>query len=298
MVVLHINELLIEPNTTISSIDWEVSTTQDFALDSIIASSYLDTVNKTSIIFENNLDPSLEYYARARALLSTGYTVWGNIDIMTPTFISDLDMAVVIPSLISTPVLISNSDVNNHDVSLFNLSVTGYNTYGPSVLESTSWFIEDMFGNIVWESLNNRFDKESINVNSILLKSKTLYRAHAIFNTNSGDTSRIATYSFVTSSNINKTSITTDLQDLDLNNDNFISFTYSQDISNIYFRIYLVENNNINIVHDNAGSINIDTNNNIFDIVSNTLLKPNKSYFVMYWTNADTNISIQQFTTY
>ena len=298
MILLRITELLLDTGVVHTATDWEVSTTLDFAIESIVASSYADTANISGITFNNDLDPNVKYYARARVLLTTGYTIWGNIDVMTPTYISNLDIIQEAPSVISLPIVTSSSDVNNHSNSLFTLTAGGYSAYGTAVLESTSWFIEDALGNVVWTSLDNKVNKNTIFVGNIVLKDKGLYRAYAIFNSSSGDKSMAGTVTFVTN-NVTSTDVLTNLNALNVATVLKISFLYNPLVTNIYARIDMVENNTLSLIHDNTGVVTIDSSVGLitYTIPANTL-KISKSYFLSFRTNLENNISIKQFTTF
>lgn len=83
--------------------DWEISDSLKF--DNILVSSYENYQYKRTIIFSENLDTNIRYYGRARALLTTGYTEWGNVHIFTMRNDSNLKPQDVFPTRVGTPII-------------------------------------------------------------------------------------------------------------------------------------------------------------------------------------------------
>ena len=79
MVILDLRSLDLDDSIDLLAVTWEVS--DDPSYKNILLESVEDYKNKTSIIFSENLDPDMKYYARARALTTAGWTSWGNVDI-------------------------------------------------------------------------------------------------------------------------------------------------------------------------------------------------------------------------
>lgn len=189
------NDTTQDPNEIVKiahiATDWEIASNLSFS--DVILKSEADKVNLTSIIFNEVLDPNKKWYARARVLLETGYTIWGNIDVILPADEDDVvNDADDMPTLVAVPQLSTNSNQYNHTPTMFTITASGFMVIGTAGHESTSWFIEDLDGNVIWSNLYNTIYKTSIEVNDILLKTKTVYRIKAIFHSTSGDSSSIA----------------------------------------------------------------------------------------------------------
>ena len=142
MVTLRIVNLDLGPSVTHKATDWDVAT--DPLFKDIILTSREDDKNLTFISFNETLDPTKKYYARARALLSTGYTAWGNIDVFTPYDINDIEIDIERPSLVTAPIITTNFDPNHHPLALFSINFTGFSTTTSATLESTSVIIKDI----------------------------------------------------------------------------------------------------------------------------------------------------------
>lgn len=297
MVDLKITQLTLPSGVTHVSTDWEVSTSIVFDTDNLVNSSYLDTINLNNIMFDNDLDPGVQYYGRARALLTTGYTVWGNIDVIMPTYIQDNDIRVESPSYINVPSLTTDSIQTSHDTMLFKLIATNYNAYGTAAHDSTSWFLEDMKGNVIWQSIYNNIYKDSIPVVGIMLKSNNIYRARAIFHGSSGDSSQISTYTFITN-NYLTVKINSDLNTLFTAGNINLSFTYVPGVNTIDVSIYAIENNLPILVFNNKGIFNKDLNNNLIVTIPDKTLYTNGTFVVKFSTNLDRNLASDQFNTF
>lgn len=103
MVLLNMYSLDLKNGAEHLATDWEVSDSLSF--ENILLSKKEDYINKKKILFSNNLDPTLKYYARARPLLSTGYAEWGNIDVFTVVSDNDIRPQEIFPTRVSIPIL-------------------------------------------------------------------------------------------------------------------------------------------------------------------------------------------------
>lgn len=198
MVSMRITTLDLGDSVTHVSTDWQIATNKLFTSDSIVCESKEDKINKTHIEFNDILDPTITYYGRTRELLSTGYTMWGAVDVFIPKDINDIEIDSDIPTKVGPPNIISSSSFSDHALSLFTLSVTGYSVVGTAKHTATTWIIEDLDSNIIWSSINDTFNKTNIHVNSVILNTNKVYRIRAVFHTSSVDSSQVATKTLVT----------------------------------------------------------------------------------------------------
>lgn len=206
MVYLSIDTLELDEQVEHLATDWEVSDTLDFKI--IWLSSIQDEVNKNSIIFSNTLDPNKKWYARARALLTTGYTELSNVHIFLPKSESGIVTGTDLPSRISVPILKTNSDQNYHDTTLFTITAEGFSVIGNSSHASTSWWIETLEGKVIWYSMYNTIYKDKILVSDLVLHTNHIYRIKAMFHSTSNDSSPIATYTICTNKGTDITLLT------------------------------------------------------------------------------------------
>lgn len=197
MVVLRINNTDLPTGWTHDATDWQVSTSENFS--SILVSSMNDSENLTAIVFNNNLELGVKYYGRARMLLNTGFTEWSNIDVFTPKDIDEVALLMDIPSIITTPTLRSNFDLNSHPSKFFTITIdNGFNTLGNATHESTSWIIEDDTGKPIWASFDDKENLLSLTSN-VNLELNKVYRIHASIKGTNGDSSQYGTITFYTS---------------------------------------------------------------------------------------------------
>ena len=197
MIYLRMTDLLLSPPVTHTYSDWQVAT--DLQFTNITAQSLGDKVNLTSILMTNSLDPAVQYYARSRALLSTGYTAWSNIDIFTPQDVLATQTQTLLPSLVSIPTV---SITGGTAVSVYNARVTVgvVSTLGGANHIATSYFVEDLNGNLVWTDLINRVQTNGINIPPGALLPNKAYRLRVLVHVDSMDTSQLITQTFRTES--------------------------------------------------------------------------------------------------
>lgn len=109
MVILDAISLDLDKQTEHLATDWVVSSDPDFAdKDSpdgsnIVLQSLDNYTDKLQILFSENLDPNITYYAKARALLTTGWTAWGNVEVFKVRNNTDLGPQDVFPTRVAIP---------------------------------------------------------------------------------------------------------------------------------------------------------------------------------------------------
>jgi len=196
MIYLRMTDLLLSPPVTHISTDWQVAS--DLQFTTIIAQSLGDTVNLSTMLFNNPLDPEIKYYARGRVLLSTGYTAWSNIDIFTPEDVGSGTTHAPLPSLVTIPqIALTNSGL---DVPTYGavINISPVDTLGSAAHESTSYVIEDSNGIPVWSSLYNVDNKSTKVIPPDVLIPNSLYRLRVLVHVDSRDTAQLVTTTFKT----------------------------------------------------------------------------------------------------
>ena len=129
------SEIAPNNNSRIQAMDWQIADSSDFK--NIVLRSENDTKNLSSMVFTDILDPNIKWHARARALIKdSGWTVWGNLDIMNYEQAEDVITSSSIPSRVGTPILSTSSVQDNHDATLFSIFATGF-----TVLNSCCYFL-------------------------------------------------------------------------------------------------------------------------------------------------------------
>lgn len=270
MVIMKI-DLNLEEGVDHLCTDWQVSETIDFK--SIVLESLKDDESLKSKVFSYSLDPTKTYYGRARVLLTTGWTVWGNVDIFTTDQKDGLDTLADLPSRISVPRIETRSnymdgstllDVNKHPLALFDIVAEGFKVIGNATHYATSWIIEDVDGIVQWSSLTNSIYKDHIGVSDILLKENAVYRIKVLFHGSNNDISPVATYTIRTSNS----------SDIHLN-------TYIDNVNHNEQRVlYINELNNVTSVRWSVYGFVKDIAYKVFDQTStggsyNTMILPN-----------------------
>lgn len=189
-------EIAPNNNARILAMDWQIASDESFK--NIVLRSENDANNLSSKIFTDILDPNTKWYARARALIrDSGWTVWGNLDVMSYEQVKDVYQSTIIPSRVATPQITTSSIATNHDAILFTIFATGFSVIGNATHAATSWFIEDIDANVVWSSLEDTINLNQIEFRSVLLSNNTVYRIRAMFHSSSGDVSSIASYTIL-----------------------------------------------------------------------------------------------------
>ena len=276
MIILTIKELDLDKGVDHIATDWEVSDTVNFS--NIIYKSHQDTQHLRGIIFNVNLEPNKKYYARARVLTSNGYTIWGNLDVFTVDNKVELDKNEDLPSNVSIPIIkTKNSDgylnPNSHDTTLFNIEVIGFSVVGNATLDSISYWIEDIYGNVVWSSLYNMLDKDEITVQDVILKANSIYRIKVVFHATNNNSSQIATATIRTNGG-SGVEVVTFLDNLDATKDQEIEVSTPVQPNKIKYEVISYKSDYSQSIY--KGEVQ---NTNKFTIPANTM-QPNTNYLL------------------
>jgi len=196
MLYLRMSSLYLSPPVTHLKSDWQVAS--DLTFNNIVVSNIGDAVNLTSLLLTTQLDPGIKYYARSRAMLSTGYTAWSNIDIFSPQDVLAKQTQTLLPSLVSIPTVSITTGATG--VSVYNATVTigAVSTLGGAKHTATTYFVEDLLGNIVWLDLANKSNINTINIPPGYLEPSKVYRLRVLIHVDSMDTSQLITQTFRT----------------------------------------------------------------------------------------------------
>lgn len=203
MILGKLLNLAISQDDEHLSTTWEIAT--DFGFKNIVVRSEDDTTNKTSIVFKDIIPvDGRPYYGRARIRTKKeGWSVWHNLDITISEKLDSIDNINTLPSVIGIPRIITKSDnvkcdVNNHPVVKFTIELDGYATINNTKHISTSWYVETLEGNVIWKSVNNTINKQSILVEDILLDYNKPYKIRACFHSETKDVSDLSTLTICT----------------------------------------------------------------------------------------------------
>ena len=288
---LRSTDLALSEGVTLISTDWQVATDISFSPESIVEETLGDTVNTTVKIYPTVLDPDIKYYARCRMLLSTGYTAWGNIDVFTPEHIDDSYATLDIPTVVMHPTITTNSDPANHARFNVIISVSGFSVIGNSDLESVTYIIETIDGQHVWSSIDNSFNKQSIEVLGYILKPDTGYVIKAQFKSTTGDYSQLASLPIVTESQ-GRNTVLTNLYSMTVGTTNNITTAQIVGANRITYTLYSMS--------DKVEQIWITTKSSgdIYNaVLPPELLKYNNKYLLSVTSNVFPTPALYQFST-
>lgn len=216
---------------------FELSDTRNF---SNIISESESSLHKYAVMFNVDLDPSKTYYARARCMLTTGWTHYTNLDVV------DIKLSgmtgyknSVIPSRISTPIISTNSLQDKHDITNFKIHAKGFDRVGLSTHNKTLYFITDINNDVVWYHISD-INLTEVEVDNTLLKENEIYKINVIFGSSSNDFSQAANMTIATGGNINVKYLSS--RDMKLNYDFPVKVERNPSINNLEIKLFKIEN--------------------------------------------------------
>ena len=264
MIILRLNNITLEPGVTHDATDWEVSDVLDFS--NIIVSSIADTNFLTLRLFKYVGDANTQLYARAKPKLSTGYTQYVNLDVTIVEDVYEPVDTLDIPSVVSVPIITTDSNYNNHVPTLFNINLTGYGVDGDATLEATTWLITNLKGEIIWRNEYDRVNKTSLLFKDKILEIDNVYIIKAMFHSTSGDTSQVGSY-IINVPTVDNVSITSELYYFDPRITNNINIASSILINGTRLKFFLHTSEGL----EEVASLENLVNPRSFDLPANTL---------------------------
>lgn len=216
---------------------FELSDTRNF---SNIISESESSLHKYAVMFNVDLDPSKTYYARARCMLTTGWTHYTNLDVV------DIKLSgmtgyknSVIPSRISTPIISTNSLQDKHDITNFKIHAKGFDRVGLSTHNKTIYFITNVNNDVVWYHISD-INLTEVEVDNTILKENEIYKVNVIFGSSSNDFSQVANMTIVTGGNTNIKYLSS--RDMKLNYDFPVKVERNPLIYSLEVKLYKIEN--------------------------------------------------------
>ena len=195
-IILRLNSVVLGTDVTHEHTDWEVA--EDEGFTNIKFQSLNDTENKLLKVFIGELEDK-KYYARARMLLSTGYTTWTEVKDFEVTSGVEPPIGTILPVTIGMPTISTDSDRENHALENFTITVTNPPIIGDGVTyTSTTYVIEDINGKVIFAQPNDTVNRDRLTVDSVKLEPLSIYRIMAYKVTSSNDLTPIATMTIKT----------------------------------------------------------------------------------------------------
>lgn len=191
IVILLKNIQLQDLDNELVSVTYEVSNTMNFS--NIVCSSVDDKMNKLGIVFDNDLDPNVKYYCRARLLTKTGGHTYANLTVLNTDTRGYMSQNEDMPTRVATPIITTTSKhLEGHDTTAFKIKVKGFNVLGSAELASVSYFVMDVSTNaIIWQSVEDTTNLSEIDFNTTLLEEDKAYNIMCCFHTSSNDISSL-----------------------------------------------------------------------------------------------------------
>lgn len=237
MLITAINNIDLQNGAIHLATDWQVSDDRRFS--NILIESIQDTVNLRYKIDNDVLQTEVTYYARARALLSTGYTVWSNLDVFVIDNTIDIARSEEIPTVISPPLLSIDCDPKNCKPTLFKVMARGFSTQSNALHKSTSWVVLDSNQNVLFSSIQDEVNLYDFifTPDDIVMEDNKIYHIKVMYHSFTGDSSSLSTLTIHVNNNDKGKVVIGDLYNIDSNINNVLRAYNVPDLNIISWEI-------------------------------------------------------------
>ncbi len=200
MVSLVIKNPDLPSGYNIVSTTWQLATSKDFVPSSIIQQSLENTVNKSNIQFDIELELGVKYYARCRVIYNKGFSNYSNINVFIAKDLNEIELDLFAPTKISRPTITILPDIVEKPISLLEFNGGDFISKYGIAQESATWILEDMNGKVVWDRIYDSTNLNSIKL-PISLKENSAYRLFVSYRGKNNNESQFAVKTFITGAN-------------------------------------------------------------------------------------------------
>lgn len=179
------------------SSDFQIATDPLFSEDSILGEALGVEAYKMVYTFDLDLDPEVEYYARARHIFNKYTSEWTNVDLIIPKP-PQVNTIMDIPAVVSMPVVTIDYDVNNVPTTFFTISTTDIVTTSNSHHLFTTYIITDTDGNVYLSNIEDTYNLTSFKVLKEKLPENKTFILYVQHGANSHDISGFSCLVFTT----------------------------------------------------------------------------------------------------
>lgn len=256
MVLLYLNGAIqLDNPADLLKTKFELSDTRNF---SNIISVSESNLHKYAVMFNVDLDPTVTYYARARCMLSTGWTHYVNLDIVEVK-LSGLTgyKNSIMPSRLSIPIISTNSIQDKHDVTNFKIFANGFDRIGLATHNKSIYYITDINNDVIWYNISD-INLTEVEVDNTILLENEIYKINVIFGSSSDDYSQVASMTIVTGGNNNIKYLSS--RDMKINNDFNVKLERNINITNINVLLYKLENQIKKVTEFNVNTFDFKIN--------------------------------------
>ena len=252
MVILMLTPPVLSPGFTHDASDYQISTDPLFSSNSIVKEVLGDTTNKLIKTFDLDLDPEVQYYARARYVLNRFIAEWSNIDIIIPKDVSDLNIHMDIPSVVSIPQISLDFNTNNMPTTFFTITTNNIATTSNAQHLFTSYIITDTDGNVHLSNIEDTKHLNSFKVIKDKLPENKTYILHVQHGSTSGDVSDFGKVVFKTTT-IGGIDLLSN-SDMVKGTDLLVKLAPVSNVSIIYTSLYAVGATDNKLLREQSGS--------------------------------------------
>ena len=198
MVSLMIKNPDLPTGYEVVNVSWYLARDKEFT--DIVVQSIENTVNKSNIQFNIELDLGVKYYAKSRIVYNKGFSNYSNINVFVAKDLNEIELDLYAPTKISRPDITILPAETEKPIAMLEFSggpfISKYN-----ILQKTATYIlEDVNGKVIWSRINDSTNLENI-VLPIALQENSAYRLMIAYEGKNNNTSQFAIETFVTGKN-------------------------------------------------------------------------------------------------
>ena len=241
MVIMNITPPLATDDNPHVATDWQIAKDESFNDDSIVIESMNNASNLTAIIFNVTLDPTKEYYGRARLRFKNNMSEWSDVSVIQYDDRLTLTIQEDLPGVVTRPIIkldYPGVDDNYDNVpgSLFKIISSNISTTSNAMHVATNWIITDIKGNVRYADLEDNENRTTLLFRDVLDAGQT-YLAFVSHISSSNDVSQPGVVIF-TVYDVPEIQVISNLDDVSVTEGYALTLQPVNNIKNIYLTIY------------------------------------------------------------
>ncbi len=188
---IMLNDLVLPDGVTILYTTWTITCNGD-----IVHYTAMDEENLTSKVFTDVFEVGKTYEVVMSMVRTDGPTINTKPLVITVTSGEDIYELYPMPSVIDTPVVTIDGDMNSIPTSGITFRGSNILVAGNASHDTSSWWLTNDLNQIIWREFDSQLHKTEITLEGVDLKPDRVYTMHVVYKGTNRDVSGVGSITF------------------------------------------------------------------------------------------------------